>query len=163
MRRTFGRVAAVAAEMVEKAPARDRLVGQRTAAQFAKWLPLAALQIFGLWGLNWAGVWFVEKTALPIPGNLVGMVALYALLALGVVRLAWFEAAGSFLIRHLAFFFVPITVGLMDAGGLFATHGFAILLILAASAGIGILLAGWVSQFLLRRSWRRSTPLEDES
>jgi hypothetical protein len=29
----------------------------------------------------------------PIPGNLVGMVALYALLALGIVKLAWFETA----------------------------------------------------------------------
>ena len=157
------RAAEVAVAYDRTVPARGLAEARRTAARLAKWLPLAALQIFGLWGLNFAGVWFVEKIALPIPGNLIGMVALYALLALGIVRLAWFEAAGSFLIRHLAFFFVPITVGLMDAGGLFATHGFAILLILAASAGIGILLAGWVSQFLLRKSWRRSPPLEDES
>jgi holin-like protein len=155
--------AEVAAAYDQTVPARDRAGGRRAAARAARWLPLAALQIVGLWGLNSAGVWFVEKTALPIPGNLVGMVALYALLAFGIVKLAWFEAAGSFLIRHLAFFFVPITVGLMDAGGLFATHGFAILFILAASAGIGILLAGWVSQFLLRKSWRRSPLLEDES
>jgi holin-like protein len=144
-------------------PAPDRIENARAAARFVRQLSLGGLQIFGLWGLNWAGVWVVEKTALPIPGNLVGMVALYALLALGIVKLAWFEAAGSFLIRHLAFFFVPITVGLMDAGGLFATHGFAILFILAASAGIGILLAGWVSQFLLRKSWRQSPLPEDES
>ena len=34
------------------------------------------------------------------------------------------------------------SVGLMDAGDLIAKHGIAIILILAASAGIGILLAG---------------------
>jgi holin-like protein len=139
---------------------RDALIGgmdaaRRRAARFVRQLALAALQISGLWALNFAGVWLVGKAALPIPGNLVGMVALYALLALGIVKLSWFETAGSFLIRHLAFFFVPITVGLMDAGGLFATRGFAILFILAASAGIGILLAGWVSQFLLHKSWRK--------
>jgi holin-like protein len=117
-------------------------------------LSLGALQIFGLWTLNFAGVWVVEKMALPIPGNLVGMALLYGLLALGIVKLSWFEAAGSFLIRHLAFFFIPITVGLMDSGSLFATHGVGIILTLAASAAIGVMLAGWISQLLLGKSWR---------
>jgi holin-like protein len=109
------------------------------------------LQLLGLWALNAAGVWVVEKTALPIPGNLVGMVVLYGLLALGVVKLSWFEASGSFLIRHLAFFFVPITVGLMNTGALFATHGIGIVVVLAVSAAIGVMLAGWISQLLFRK------------
>ena len=112
---------------------------------------LGTLQLLGLWMLNLAGVWIIERLALPIPGNLVGMALLYALLTLGVVKLSWFEMAGSFLIRHLAFFFVPITVGLMDAGSLLAARCLQIMLILAASAAIGIALAGWVSQILLRR------------
>jgi holin-like protein len=115
-------------------------------------ISLGALQILGLWTLNFAGVWVVEKMALPIPGNVVGMVLLYALLALGFVKVSWFEAAGSFLIRHLAFFFVPITVGLMDAGYLFATRGIGIIFTLAASAAIGVMLAGWISQLLLGKS-----------
>jgi holin-like protein len=118
-------------------------------ADCARQLALAALQISGFWALNFAGGWLVKRTALPIPGNLVGMMALYVLLALRIVKLAWFETAGSFLIRHLAFFFVPITVGLMDARYLLAARGLVILLILAVSAAIGILLAGWVSQLLV--------------
>ena len=78
---------------------------------FVRELPLGVLQLFGLWALNWAGVWVVQKVTLPLPGNLVGMVLLYALLALGIVKLSWFKAAGSLLVRHLAFFFVPITGG----------------------------------------------------
>lgn len=124
------------------------------APRFVRRVSLGALQIFGFWSLNIAGVWVVEKTSVPIPGNLVGMALLYALLALGVVKLSWFEPAGPFLIRHLAFFFVPITVGLMDTGSLFATHFVEIMLTLAASAAIGIVLAGWISQLLLCRSWR---------
>jgi holin-like protein len=127
---------------------------RRTLTGFARRFGFAALQIAGLWALNFAGVWFVKRTALPIPGNLVGMMALYALLVLGVVKLAWFEAATSVLIRHLAFFFVPITVGLMDAGYLLGAPGLAILLILAVSAAVGLLLAGWVSQLLLSKSSR---------
>jgi holin-like protein len=139
----------------------DRAVLARDAGQVWRASPwilrqisLGALQTLGLSTLNFAGVWAVEKMALPIPGNLVGMALLYALLALGIVKLSWFEVAGCFLIRHLAFFFVPITVGLMDAGSLFATSGVGIILTLAASAVIGVMLAGWISQLLLRKSWR---------
>jgi holin-like protein len=133
--------------------ARDAGQVRRLPPWILRQISLGALQLFGLWTLNFAGVWVAEKMGLPIPGNVVGMVLLYALLALGIVKLSWFEAAGSFLIRHLAFFFVPITVGLMDAGSLFATHGVGIILTLAASAAIGVMLTGWISQLLLRKSW----------
>ena len=114
---------------------------------------LVCLQLAGLWLLNFAGVWAVQKTALPVPGNLVGMLALYALLALGVVKVDWFDLTGSFLIKHLAFFFVPITVGLMDSGPLLLAHGLGIMLVLTVSAAFGILLAGFVSQVLLAKTW----------
>jgi holin-like protein len=61
------------------------------------------------------------------------MALLYGLLALGIVKLSWFEPVGPFLIKHLAFFFVPITVGLMDTGSLFASDLVEIMLTLAAS------------------------------
>jgi holin-like protein len=119
-----------------------------------KWLTPAALiclQLAGLWTLNFAGFWVVEKTRLPIPGNLVGMLTLFVLLVTGVVKIGWFELTGSFLIKHLAFFFVPITVGLMNAGPLLIAHGLGIILVLTISAAIGILLAGFVSQLLLAK------------
>lgn len=119
-----------------------------------KWLRLTVLiilQLFGLWALNFAGTWAVQKIALPIPGNLVGMLALYTLLALGIIKVAWFDLTGSFLIKHLAFFFVPVTVGLMNSGPLLLAHGLGIMLVLAVSAAVGILLAGLVSQGLLAR------------
>ena len=134
------------------APTGDAGQVRRAPPGILRQISLGVLQILGLLTLNFAGIWAVEKTALPIPGNLVGMVLLYALLALGIVKLSWFEVAGCFLIRHLAFFFVPITVGLMDAGSLFASRGVGIILTLAASAVIGVMLAGWISQLLLRKS-----------
>jgi holin-like protein len=115
---------------------------------------MVVLQLIGLCALNRLGFWIVARTGLPVPGNLVGMVALYALLSLGIVKLAWVEAAGSILIRHLAFFFVPITVGLMEMGSLFATHATGIAVALTASTAIGMVLAGRVSQVLLARQAR---------
>jgi holin-like protein len=136
------------------APVGDAGQVRRAPPWILRQISIGALQILGLVTLNFAGIRAVEKMALPIPGNLVGMVLLYAFLALGIVKLSWFEAAGCFLIRHLAFFFVPITVGLMDAGSLFASRGVGIILTLAASAAIGVMLAGWISQLLLSESCR---------
>jgi len=150
MRRASERIASFAKISLGHSVSVDRPseAAQRV-ARFAHMIPPIILQLAGLSALNAAGVWIVAETALPIPGNLIGMVALSALLALGVVKLCWIETTGSFLIKHLAFFFVPITVGLMDAGSLFAAHGLSIVVVLVASAGFGILLAGWTSQCLI--------------
>jgi holin-like protein len=116
---------------------------------------LVALQLFGLWMLNMAGIWVAEAVNLPIPGNLLGMIGLYALLSLGIVKVSWLDTTGSFLIKHLAFFFIPVTVGLMEAGDLLAAHGFGIVVTLIISAAIGILLSGFVAQCLARRLEQR--------
>lgn len=113
-------------------------------------LLLLALQLLGLWAINLAGVWIVDLADVPIPGNLVGMIGLYLLLSCGLVKLAWFDATGSFLIKHLAFFFIPITVGLMDADDLFAAYGLEIALVLVVSAAVGILLSGVVAESVAR-------------
>jgi holin-like protein len=117
--------------------------------RFCYQLALVAAQLLGLWSLNAAGVWAVATAGLPVPGNLIGMLVLFALLASGIVKLSWFETSGSFLIKHLAFFFVPITVGLMDMGPLLAASGVGIIVTLALSAALGLSLAGWISQLLL--------------
>jgi holin-like protein len=85
-----------------------------------------------------AGYAFVGALRLPLPGNLAGMLMLCALLSTGVIHLEWVEAGASLLVRHLAFFFIPIAVGLMAFGDLFVRHGVAIIVTLIVSAGIGI-------------------------
>ena len=117
--------------------------------RFCYQLALVAAQLLGLWSLNAAGVWAVAAAGLPVPGNLIGMLVLFALFASGTVKLSWFETSGAFLIKHLAFFFVPITVGLMDMGPLLAASGVGIIVTLALSAALGLSLAGWISQLLL--------------
>jgi holin-like protein len=41
------------------------------------------------------------------------MLLLLGLLMSGIVKLEWFESVASLLLTHLAFFFIPIAVGLM--------------------------------------------------
>ncbi len=113
------------------------------------------LQLLGLWGFSVGGTLGVRALGLPVPGNLAGMILLYALLSLGIIKIAWFDATGSFLVKHLAFFFIPVAVGVMDAGGLLAAHGIAITLTLILSAVLGIALSGLVAQCIARRGQGR--------
>ena len=87
---------------------------------------------------------------LPVPSNAVGMLALFLLLRYGVLHLEQVSAGAALLVRHLAFFFIPIAVGLMAYRELIATTGIALLLVIGASALVGMLVAGLVAQLLKR-------------
>jgi holin-like protein len=120
-----------------------------------KRLLIVIAQLAGLLLVSQLGYAIASWLHLPVPGNLLGMLLLLALLATGVVRLAWIEASASLLVRHLAFFFVPITVGLMGLGDLFRANGAAIVITLTVSAVVGLCVAGLSSQRLASRRERR--------
>jgi holin-like protein len=114
-----------------------------------------AVQIAALLLINSLGYAVAAALHLPLPGNLLGMLFLLALLATGLVPLRWVESSASVLIRHLGFFFIPITVGLMGFGELFVDNGVAIVITLLVSAVVGIGAVGFSSQRLASRSDRR--------
>lgn len=157
---------ATASRLVTGAPVGAASLTTRTDRRSTRAGRLPALQTAGIWGLQLAGLWALtvagtvcaQALALPIPGNLAAMILLYLLLSLGIVKIAWFDAAGSFLVKHLAFFFIPVAVGVMDAGGLLAAHGVGIALTLFASAVIGIVLAGVVAERLAGLVRRQGEP-----
>ena len=109
------------------------------------------LQVLALLLLNQAGYATAAALGLPVPGNLLGMLFLLVLLVSGVVPLRWIEASASLLTRHLAFFFIPITVGLMGFVDVFLADGPAILVTLVLSAAAGICVVGLSAQTLGRR------------
>lgn len=104
-----------------------------------------------LTGIYRASCWFVDLTGLPVPGNVVGVAGLFTLLCLGVVKLEHVAGAADFLLRHLVFFFIPITVGLMEWGGVFKEHGFVFLAAVLVSSLVPFWLVGFVTQWLHKR------------
>ena len=92
----------------------------------------------------------VRVLQLPVPSNALGMLALFLLLQYGVLHLGHIDAAAALFVRHLAFFFIPIAVGVMAYRELLATTGAALLFVIAASALVGMLVAGLVVQLLKR-------------
>ena len=100
------------------------------------------LPVAFFWLVNELGHKLATVLSLPLPGNLIGIALLLILLAVGAVKIEWIELGGSMLTRHMAFFFIPITVGLMGFGELFKANGLGIFVTLFLSASIGIVAAG---------------------
>jgi holin-like protein len=106
-------------------------------------------QLVALWAVNRVASDAVAWLHAPIPGNVVGFMVLFALLCSGVVKMSWLEPTATFMVKHLAFFFIPITIGLTGMGPLFAIHGAAILVTLTMSAAVGMATSGLTSEYLI--------------
>ena len=110
-----------------------------------------AWQILLLWLVFRCGVYLVALLHLALPGNVAGMLLMFALLASGAVKPAQIEAGGGFLLKHFAFFFIPISVGLMTFGTLMRQNGVTLLAILLVSALVGVAVTGLSVQLLHAR------------
>lgn len=109
-------------------------------------------------GLTWllgcqlVGEVLVRLTGLPLPGPVVGMVLLLALLQ---VRRPPPEAtvlrAADGLLRHLQLFFVPAGVGVVAHLGLLRDEALPVVAALAVSWLAGLLAVGGLTTLLLRK------------
>lgn len=107
-------------------------------------------QIFLLWIIYYLCTRVTEIFHLPIPGSVLGMISLFALLYSGVVKEQWLTAVTNPLLKHLSFFFIPIAVELMDWGDLFIHYGYLLFLPLVISTIVALLTTGGIVQLLTR-------------
>lgn len=49
----------------------------------------------------------------PFPGSIIGMLLLFVLLSLQLVKLHWVEPGAALLLRHMGLLFVPVAVGVV--------------------------------------------------
>lgn len=124
-----------------------RAVGSQGVRIAARLSSQAAL----LWLLDEGGTLAARLFRLPLPGNLVGLLLLLALLSSGVIRPDQLREAGGLVGRHLSFFFLPYLVGVMTWSSLFATSGLAIAVVLVGSTVLSLAAAGWAAQCFMRR------------
>lgn len=109
---------------------------------------LALQGLAGLLLLQSVGELLARSLKLPVPGPVVGMVLLAALLAWPPVRPA-LEAAANALLQHLSLLFVPVGVGVMTHMGLLQAHGLRLLLVVVVSTWVGLAVTALVLQRLL--------------
>jgi len=111
---------------------------------------MTLMTLVGQVGLLWA-IFAVSNVAvthlhLRVPANIVGMMLLFALLCTGTVKEWWVARAAGVLTRHLAFFFIPVAVGLMDCGDLLWPVGHWLLLAIVVSSVAGMAVSGGLIQ-----------------
>lgn len=110
----------------------------------------------GLLILQSIGELLARSLHLPVPGPVVGMVLLAALLPWPTTRPA-LEAAANALLQHLSLLFVPVGVGVMTHMGLLQVHGLRLLLVVVVSTWVGLA----VTALVLRRSLVNAHPAQD--
>jgi len=81
-----------------------------------------------------AGVWFAADFAarhlgLPVPGGVLGLALLLALLLTGGVAPRWVKAGADWLLSDMLLFFVPAAVAVVQYGGLFKSDGWRLALV----------------------------------
>ncbi len=77
---------------------------------------------------------FISKVfSLSLPGSVIGMLFLLALLLTKIIRLEQIELVSNFFLDNLAFFFLPAGVGIISAFSLLKGNTFKIIFIIVIS------------------------------
>ena len=113
---------------------------------------LAALAL--LLALQLLGTLLVDALGLPVPGAVVGLVALLVVGARSPGLVARAEPAAAPLLRHLQLLFVPPGVGALTQLPVLARSAGPLALAVVGSFAAGLLVAGLVLQRALRRRER---------
>jgi holin-like protein len=99
------------------------------------------------------GNWVSKLTHLPIPGSIVGLILLFALLQLRMVKLQWVEVGGNWLISNMLLFFVPSALGIIQYGSLVKTEGLQLVLVIGMSTAAVMITTGLFAEKFTQ--WKR--------
>ena len=96
-----------------------------------------------------AGELLSRGLQLPLPGPVLGLLLLWALLNVQALR-APVAAAAMPLLGHLSLLFVPVGVGVVTHVAIVAQYGLRIALVVLVSTLAGLAVTAWVLQACLR-------------
>lgn len=103
-------------------------------------------------GIYLLGELISSVLSLPIPGNILGMIILLALLCTKIIKLEQIETVSNFLLDHLAFFFIPAGVGLMSSVGIIKDTWLKLIIVCILTTIIIIGVTGTIVQLIKKRS-----------
>lgn len=97
---------------------------------------------------------------LPIPGNILGMLILLFLLCTKIVKVEMIDKVSTFLLDHLAFFFIPAGVGIVTAFNVLRGNTIKLLIVAVVSTFIIMAVSGVVVQFVINLSEKKKLKKE---
>lgn len=104
-----------------------------------------------LLSIYFAGKIISNLLNLPVPGSIIGMILLFVLLTSHIVKVEKVENLANFFLDHLAFFFIPASVGLMTSFVSLKGSIFKIILLCILTTIIVIAVTGITVQFICNR------------
>ncbi|RCX16663.1 holin-like protein [Fontibacillus phaseoli] len=109
-------------------------------------LQVAILVLFSL-AMNYLAQWL----HLPIPGSILGIIVLFALLKMNIIKLTWIEQGANWLLAELLLFFIPAAVGVMKYIPLLEHDGVQILIVVVSSTVIVMASSGLIASHIVKR------------
>ncbi|HHU20109.1 MAG TPA: CidA/LrgA family protein [Bacilli bacterium] len=82
--------------------------------------------------------------SIPLPATIIGLILLFLALQLKLIKLAWIEQGGRFLMVQLLLFFIPSAVGIVNYDQLLSLDGLWVVLIILTSTAIVLAATGRV-------------------
>lgn len=108
------------------------------------------VQISILYLFYWLGTLIQNVLGTSIPGSIIGMLLLFLLLQLKIIKENWLSSGAQFLLTYLALLFVPATVGLIDYLPFFRGKGLITVGIVLASSFLVMLLSSTIGQLMAK-------------
>ena len=97
------------------------------------------------------GELIVALTGIKLPSSIIGMLLLTLFLKLGWVKLHWVKGISDFLVKNMAFFFVPAGVAIMMYFDLIRISFWPILVASIVSTILVLAVTGWVHQVMRKK------------
>lgn len=104
---------------------------------------------FGLiLGVLFLGEFLSTRFNLPIPSTILGMIILFVLLMLKIIKIKWVEDVGNVLLDNLSVMFIPAGIGIARELELFKGNIIQLAIIVFVSTTIVIVVTGYTVQAL---------------
>lgn len=94
---------------------------------------------------------------IPIPGNIIAMILLFLSLCTGIIKVEKVDNISSFFLDHLAFFFIPAGVGLMNSFDSIKSSAIQIIIICIITTIIVMAVTGIVVQLISNMILKRKS------
>jgi holin-like protein len=115
-------------------------------------LIVTILQICFLTVLFWLGNLITKYLHIPLPGSIVGLIILFLLLQIKVVKIEWIERGATWLLAELLLFFIPSAVGVVNYQQVISSQGVKLITVIVLSTLTVMAFTGITAQFIAKRT-----------
>lgn len=87
----------------------------------------------------------------PLPGSIIGLIILFLLLQLKIIKMEWIERGASWLLAELLLFFIPSAVGVINYQQAIGSKWGKLFIVIVLSTLTVMAFTGLTAQFIAKR------------